>query len=106
MLDSFLVPSASPGSLASSSVGKRSFTLTWQPLAQQYHNGILTHFRLQFENRRTGRYSYNNVHNRTLRYTASSMSPYTLYECSVAAATVNGTGPYSSEISLRTSEDG
>ena len=47
-----------------------------------------------------------NVHRNYQRYTASGLTPYTLYVCSIAAATVNGTGPYSSSRHVMTLEEG
>jgi hypothetical protein len=97
------VPGASPSAPLLSAVTSTSFQLTWQPLPQKYHNGIITHYRLRLRNGRTGTYTYAII--QTLNYTASHLSPHTSYGCAVAAATVSGTGPYSSELSVMTSED-
>ena len=98
------MPSASPSVPLLSAVTNTSFQITWQPLPPKYHNGIITHYRLRLRNRRTGTRTYAII--QTLNYTASHLSPHTSYGCAVAAATVSGTGPYSSELSVMTSEDG
>lgn len=101
-----LVPSGPPTRPVSSDVTSTSFTLMWQPPPLQTHNGIITHYKLQLENTRTSVAHFITVHSSSLSHNVVDLSPYTSYECSVAALTVNGTGPYSSEHSVQTSEDG
>lgn len=61
---------------------------------------------MRLKNERTGDVQSISVPLSSLSYSAVGLSPYTLYECSVAAHTINGTGPYSSEHSVQTFEDG
>ena len=42
----------------------------------------------------------------TTSVTIMSLSPYTVYDCSIAAATSAGRGPFSSAITVRTDEAG
>lgn len=97
------VPSGSPSNLVSTDVTSTSFTLMWHPPSLQSHNGIIRHYTLRLENVVL---KFIAVPSSSLSYSAVGLSPYTLYECSVAVRTINGTGPYSSKHSVRTSEDG
>ena len=47
-----------------------------------------------------------NVMDRTLTFTASGLTPHTNYIFRVAGVNSNGTGPYSSDITVLTDEDG
>ena len=78
----------------------------WQPPPVQTRNGIITHYKLRLENQRTGLAHFITIHSSSLSHNAVGLNPYTSYDCSVAALTVNGTGPYSSEHAVQTSEDG
>ena len=100
------VPTAAPTSLVSPRVTSTSLTVTWHPPPLENHNGILTHYVVRVENQRTRGVSSFSVSSSSLLYTAVGLSPYTTYECSVAAGTINGTGPLTSELSVQTSEDG
>ena len=70
-----------------------------------YHNGDIIGYNLSLTEVESGRVISYNVTMGTA-YTARNLHPYYNYECRVAAYTVAGTGPFSSSIPIRTSEDG
>ncbi|CAI8037191.1 Phosphatidylinositol phosphatase PTPRQ [Geodia barretti] len=96
------VPSSSPLFFSSSMVTSTSFRVTWQPPSPQDHNGIITYYRLRVENQRSLTSRSITVQPSSIPYTVRNVSPFTVYNWSVAAATVNGTGPYSSDYSVQT----
>ena len=96
------VPSSSPLFFSSSMVTSTSFRVTWQPPSPQDHNGIITYYRLHVENQRSLTSRFITVQPSSIPYTVRNVSPFTVYNWSVAAATVNGTGPYSSDYSVQT----
>lgn len=96
------VPSGPPLLLSSNMVTSTSFKVRWQQPQPQDRNGIITYYRLRLENRRTSTLSYLNVQRNSVPYTVRNLSPFTTYTWAVAAATVNGTGPYSSNHSVQT----
>ena len=96
------VPSSSPLFFSSSMVTSTSFRVTWQPPSPQDHNGIITYYRLRVENQRSLTSRFITVQPSSIPYTVRNVSPFTVYNWSVAAATVNGTGPYSSDYSVQT----
>ena len=98
-----IVPSAPPAMLTSSDITSTSFRVAWQQPEQQHRNGNITHYRLRLNKQDSSTYSYVNVEP---LYVVRSLSPFTQYTWSVAAATINGTGPYSSNTSIETQQDG
>ena len=82
----------------------------WAPPSPQYRNGIIIKYVIDISS--SDYVKFVNVKNPTLttpnnvNYNITGLSPGTIYALRVAAATVNGTGPYSSWRRIKTVETG
>ena len=99
-----LVPSSAPQNLTGETLTSRQILLAWDPPLLRDHNGIITSYIVRLNALSTGEQlqfvaTSNN-------FTVSSLSPYTVYDCAVAATTSVGTGPFSEAITLKTMEEG
>ena len=94
------VPSDSPQNFAAVSNTASSISTSWDPPALEHRNGIITGYtvRLTYSDG-SGPYSTGAT---TRNLVIQSLNPYTLYICSVAAKTVNGTGPFSITVTVQT----
>ena len=107
LLPFLIVPSAAPAQLASADLTSTSITLIWETPPQSHWNGILTKHVLQIRSHSSGVVTLVDVPMPTLTYTVVELQPCSRYEISVAAATVNGTGPiYNPQLSLETDPSG
>ena len=86
------VPSGPPLDVAAVPSTPYSIMLSWSLPRSTYRNGIITGYTVRVT--AASRTIFQGSTTAT-SYTVSSLSPYTRYNCSVAAKTVNGTGPYS-----------
>ena len=96
------VPSGAPQSFTAVSTGVTSISLSWQLPLLADRNGVIVGYRVSLS-------SVSSAETRTIstmdtNITVSSLSPYTTYECIVAAYTVVGDGPPSSIIIVQTQE--
>lgn len=93
-------PSGSPQMLTVVETGVINITLSWQNPLQEDRNGVILGFVVKLSS-----VSTRESRELTTVYTSItvvSLTPYTLYECVVAAYTSVGTGPFSSIILART----
>ena len=100
------MPSAPPRAAEARDITTTSFSVLWQPPAPEDRNGVITHYRLRVENVCTRNTTYTTIQPSDVPYTVEHLTPYTTYNCSVRAATVNGTGNSTDETSITTLEDG
>ena len=94
------VPSGAPQMLMVTGTGVTNISLMWQQPLLTDRNGIILGFVVQLSS-----VSGRDTRELTTAYTnitVASLTPYTLYECVVAAYTSVGTGPPSSIIFART----
>ena len=98
------VPSDRPQNVTAVDIGPTSFTLQWSPPPPQYHHGIIQRYNIRvFE-------GYNSeatdlLTSETTEVTVEGLQPYQLYQCTVAAETVDE-GPHSAAVFVTTAEDG
>ena len=98
-----LVPSGFPQNFLAVATSPRSILLTWILPLPQDRNGIITGYFINATLVETGE---------TLQQSSNSTSftmnarPYTTYLFVIAAVTVAGRGPFSTEISIKTPESG
>ncbi len=86
------------------SISARSAVITWDPPYEQDHNGIITHYTVNFIEAGTERmFSFRSS---TTSVTATSLKPYTFYSVGIAASTSVGVGPFSVFITVETLQDG
>ena len=107
LLPSMFHPAAPSSPARNSSVEATTATsvsLSWDPPADDQRNGIITSYviRVLLVDRGTTEYYNSSITSVTL----TSLKPYTTYECSVAAVTSAGRGPFSSAITVQTDEAG
>lgn len=99
----FVVPSRAPTSVAVVVLNSTTLSVSWQPLDPQFHNGILQYYHVQIVELVTS--SVIEVNENLTHIVISSLHPYYEYNVTVAAATVVGTGPFSSPLTTTTAED-
>ena len=96
-------PSGPPQNVSALVLSATHLLLSWEPPLNEEQNGVIEYYIVtihQFESNIS--YSY---HTEDLQYTVQHLHPYYVYECTVAAATVD-LGPPSSQITVRMFQDG
>ena len=97
------VPSSPPQNVMVTSVNPASLRVSWQPPPPIDHNGPITYM-IQYTRVETSAILSVTVNSGTT-YTASGLVAYVEYSVTVAARTVNGTGPFSNPVVQRSGED-
>ena len=98
------VPSSPPQNVMVTSVNPASLMVSWQPPPMIDHNGPITGHVINYT--RDGISDMMNV-NSSITHTISGLVAYVNYSVTVAARTVNGTGPFSNpSVAGRSGEDG
>ena len=101
----FSVPDATPSVPEPSDVSSSSFSVSWEPPPPENSNGDIIYYILQLENLCNHSSTNRTVEPMDIPYTLLDLKPFTMYHISVWAATINGTGPPSSQ-TVQTHEDG
>ena len=103
----FHLPTA-PGSPAQNSTVERTtsttISLSWEPPVDDQRNGIITLYIIRVVSVDAGTTAYYN--SSVLSATVTPLKPSTTYECSIAAETSAGRGPFSSPMTVQTDEAG
>ena len=97
-------PSAAPVGLIVLSQSSASLTLSWELPPTESQNGIITGYSINVTSSTTGEVVLLSTTNSYVSVT--SLSPYTIYLCSVAAQTTVGLGPYTLPLMIRTDQEG
>ena len=98
------VPSGSPENFMGVAQSSDTIVLTWDPPLQQNRNGIITDYIINVTALDTGEISQYITPDRSL--TLNSLTPFSTYAFIIAARTSVGAGPFSTDIIIRTLEDG
>ena len=99
------VPSSPPQNVMVTSVNLASLMVSWQPPPTIDHNGPITYV-IQYTRIGSTDIMSMNVNN-GITHTISGLVAYVNYSVTVAARTVNGTGPFSNPpVVERSGEDG
>ena len=98
----FTAPDGAPENVTGSATSSTSIRLTWDKPQRSLQNGYIVEYRVRVTETNTGMVSASTVTDRSL--TLTSLHPYYIYSCSIAAVTV-GIGPYSIAINVTTDED-
>ena len=97
------VPSSPPQNVMVTSVNPASLMVSWQPPPPIHHNGPITGHVIQYTGGGTS--DMMNVNSGTT-HTISGLVAFVGYSVTVAAVTVNGTGPFSNPpVIQRSGED-
>ena len=98
-----LAPSGFPQNFLAVATSPRSILLTWILPLPQDRNGIITGYFINATLVETGEMLQQSSNSTSL---AMNARPYTTYLFIIAAVTVAGRGPFSTEISIKTPESG
>ena len=102
----YTVPSAPPLNVGTVAVNSTSIEVTWAPPAVADRNGVITAYLVQLVEVPTGELlNFTQTMDR-LEIVITALHPHYDYECSVAASTSVGDGPYSQPITETTLQDG
>ena len=97
-------PSSAPLSMQTSSDSPYGITISWLPPPPVDRNGIILYYRvLVMEVETSTAFEWTSSDRTAERY---SLHPYYLYECSVAAHTSAGTGPFTVSQTVQTLPSG
>ena len=98
-------PSSPPQNVMVTSVNPASLMVSWQPPPMMDHDGLITYV-IQYTRVGSSDMMSVNVNSGTT-HTIPGLVPYVDYSVTVAARTVNGTGPFSiPPVIRRSGEDG
>ena len=102
------VPSSPPLNIMVANINPASLMMSWQPPLEKDRNGPITSYMIQLTRVGSGDMMSVNVHvsSATTVITILGLVAYVNYSVSVAAMTVNGTGPLSDPVVGRSGEDG
>lgn len=98
------MPSGFPQSVSVSTISSRAVELSWNPPSEDERNGIITGYLATLTRRDTG--SQTQLFSSTTSISFSMLNPFTSYTVTIAASTVVGFGPQSTQFRFTTSEDG
>ena len=79
-------------------------SLFWDPPPADAQNGIITRYMIRITEVETGR-SFS-LFSATTSVNVTSLHPYYTYNCTIAAVTIVGDGPYTTSITIVTLQDG
>ena len=99
------VPGSPPLNVIVTSVNLSSLTLSWQPPLEIKWNGQITGYEIQYTRVALSDVMSKNVNSGTT-HTISGLLAYVNYSVIVAVVNVNGTGPFSNAVIVRSGEDG
>ena len=90
--------------VSAQSLNPSSLILSWEPPVQELRNGIIQQYTVIIIEEETGRVI--SLSTRDTGLNVTSLHPYYTYNCTIAAATSAGTGPFSSPVIIRLPETG
>ena len=102
--DFALAPEGPPLLVRAQPLTPLSMSLTWDPPVQELRNGIIQHYVVRITELETGRVL--TLSTAETRVTVTSLHAYYTYNCTIAAATFVGTGPFSSPVVIQLPESG
>ena len=78
--------------------------MNWQPPADGHRNGIITEYIISLVDLETG--NVTQLSTTDISIFITSLTPFTIYEVTVAAHTTGGRGPFSGINTVQTDESG
>lgn len=103
----FIVPTGPPVNVELQSVTSTSAVISWREPSPDQHNGILLGYSVTVTNaKETIKLQINTTKIFVSDVVLSPLKPFTTYNVSAAAATINGTGPLSSPLEFTTAQAG
>ena len=104
MFSTLLAPEGPPLLVSAQSLSPSSLILNWEPPVQELRNGIIQQYTVVIVEQETGRVI--SLSTRDTKRNVTSLHPYYTYNCTIAAATFAGTGPFSSPVVIQLPEAG
>ena len=98
------MPSGSPLNFGASTTTSRSATITWDPPRADLQNGIIIRYIINVTVVETG--ATFQLTSTTTSLTVNTLTPYRNFICIIAAVTSVGIGPFSTQFTLTTPQDG
>ncbi|RDD37102.1 Protein sidekick-2, partial [Trichoplax sp. H2] len=95
-------PQSYPQNVKSLAVSASSITLSWQPVLLSDRNGIIIAYKISYNSSRWNDYGNITVNATTTSKLLMNLSPFTVYNITMKAATIIGLGPESPVISVIT----
>ena len=102
--NSCTAPETPPLQFRVEATDSRTLVLSWDPPNSEYQNGIITNYTVIIVEMETGIVHQNVTSNTS--FTAFPQHPYYTYNCSVAARTSEGLGPFTLSRAVQMPEDG
>ena len=100
----FPVPSSPPQTPHGNAISSTAITLFWSPPPADMQNGIIAKYAINITEVETDR-SFS-LFSSTTSVNVTSLHPYYTYNCTIAAVTSIGAGPYTNVITVLTFQDG
>ena len=100
----YAVPNGPPQNILALALSSDTITLTWDPPLVQNQNGLITDYIVNYTALDTGEITQVLTSARSL--TVNSLAPFSSYAFIVAARTATGAGPFSTDVTVQTLEDG
>ena len=94
-----------PPSLSGEALTSTSISLTWTPPLEYNQNGNIERYMIEISDEDSTMTQYS-TDGTTMMLIATELHPYHTYRCRIAALTRAGIGPFTSDIPIRTLEDG
>ena len=99
-----VAPSAPPNGFTGVPTSPRSASLTWSTPPMDEINGMIIRYIINVTVRETGQMFQ--LTSTTTTLTINTLSPYRTFICIIAAVTSAGIGPFSTQFTLVTPQDG
>ena len=101
---SYTAPETPPLQFRVEATDSQTLVLSWEPPNSEYQNGIITNYTVNIIEMETGIVHQNVTGNTSI--TVFPQHPYYTYNCSVAARTSAGLGPFTLSRTIQMPEDG
>jgi len=102
----FKVPDGFPNNLTGQPQSTSEILFAWQPIPPRKRNGIIIAYTLTLRNTETDLEQSILLNGSTLNHTVSGLDAWTNYTVRICGITEKGPGPWSSETSVTTLEQG
>ena len=96
-------PDGVPQEVTNTSAESRSINIVWEKVPCPHQRGPITGYRLRYSN---GTSIANTTGEGSRHHVLTGLTPFTNYSVQVAAVNDDGTGPYSTPLTVETLQDG
>ena len=100
----YAAPNAPPENFTAAPTSPRSANVTWNPPTVDQQNGVIIRYIINVTVVETGQMFQ--LTSTTTTLNINTLSPYRTYICTIAAMTSVGIGPFSTQFTFATPQDG